>query len=57
MAGFKVGAIYNWKIDINQDGLYAEFKGTAHKAYQVFRDLNKLCPGSKLYCNGNLVTK
>ena len=57
MAGFKVGTIYNWKIDINQDGMYAEFKGTARKAYQIFRDLNKLCPGSKLYCNGNLVTK
>ena len=57
MAGFVKGASYDWKIDINQDGLCAEFKGTARKAHQVFRHLNRLCPGSKMYCNGKLVTK
>lgn len=57
MAGFVKGANYDWRIDINQDGLYAEFRGTAYKAYQVFRDLNHLRPGSKMYCNGKLVTK
>lgn len=55
MAGFVKNKNYNWKIEINQDEMYAEFKATANKAFEVFRDLNRLCPGSKIYCNGKQV--
>lgn len=57
MAGFVKGVKYDWKIEINQDEMYAVLKCTAEKAYRVFNELNKMCPGSKLYCNGKLVGK
>lgn len=55
--GFKKGVNYNWRIEINQDEMFAEFRDTARKAFKVFKELNELCPGSKLYCDGKLVSE
>lgn len=57
MAGFEKNGIYDWRIEINQDEMYAEFKGTATEAYDIFRDISAKVPGSKLYCNEKLVAE
>ena len=57
MPGYEKNAKHDWRIEIAQDGMYAEFNDTASKAYEVFNEINSLCPGSKMFCNGELVTK
>ena len=57
MPGYEKNAKHDWRIEIAQDGMYAEFNDTASKAYEVFNEINGLCPDSKMFCDGELVTK
>lgn len=57
MAGFIRNATYNWKIDLGQDGMYAEFEGTAEKAYSVLEDLKSEGLEPTMFCNGEQVTR
>ena len=57
MPGYKKNTKHDWRIEIAQDGMYAEFNDMASKAYEVFNEVNGLCPGSKMFCDGKLVTK
>ena len=55
MAGFVKDASYNWKIDLGQDDMYAEFEGTAEKAYSVLEDLKDKGLEPTMFCNGEKV--
>lgn len=57
MAGFVIGARYDWKIKLPEGDVYAEFRGTVQKAFKKYNNMKVKYPGAKLYCNNILVGK
>lgn len=57
MAGFVIGAKYNWKIELPEGDIYAEFKCTVGRAFKKYNKMKLKYPGAKLYCNNILVGK
>ena len=57
MAGFVIGARYDWKIKLPEGDIYAEFRGTVQKAFKKYNNMKVKHPGAKLYCNNILVGK